>query len=127
MGQGCHATVVADMSEVSVPADNANVIAAILGATLGLVLAVRLGFFRAPDEVRGPVPVERTRPTAYASTHQPSAAPIFGAVGLTLFGVGLAVESSFGVFSLGLVIPGAALLALAVFAGFRRHIDTRGP
>lgn len=92
-------------------ADNANVIGAILGATLGLVLAFRLGVFRATDEERGPVSAEVTRPTAYVSTHQPSAAPIMAAVGATLLGVALAVEPSFGVFSLALVIPGAALLA----------------
>lgn len=112
---------------MSVLVDNANIVAAILGAILGLVLAFRWGVFRGPSEEPNPVPAEFTRPTGYASTQQPSAAPILGAVGATLLGVGLATEPSLGVFSLALVIPGAALLALAVLFVARRQSDTRDP
>lgn len=124
---GAPAAVAPEVSDVSVLADNANIVAAMLGGVLGLVLAFRLGVFRGSSEEPGPVSAELVRPTGYVSSHQPSAAPILGAVGATLLGVGLATEPSLGVFSFALVILGAGLLALAVLSAFRRQSETRGP
>lgn len=106
-------------SDAGLLVDNANIVAVILGGVLGLALAIRLGAFGGSSEEPGPVSPEKVRQSGYVSSHQPSAAPILGAVGATLLGVGLATEPSLGV-SFALMIPGAALLALAFHSAFRR-------
>ena len=104
-------------------ADYLNVVAAILGAGLGLFLAFRLGAFRRGGEEPDPNPGEPSRPTGYVSTQRPSAAPILGALGATLLGVGLAI-ASLGVFSLAFVIVGIALLVAAVLTAVWRRSNT---
>lgn len=127
VGRVSLSAVAPNEGDVSVVFDNANIVAATLGGVLGLVLAFRLGIFRGSSEEPGPASAEPKRRTGYVATPQPSAAPILGAVGATLLGVGLATEPSLGVFSFALVIPGVALLALAVRSAFRRKSETRGP
>ncbi len=104
-------------------ADYLNVVGAILGAGLGIYLAFRLGVFRRSNEEPDSDPREQSRPTGYVSTQQPSAAPILGALGATLLGVGLAI-ASLGGFSLALVIAGIALLVAAVLTAVRRRSNT---
>lgn len=101
--------------------DSVNVVAAILGAALGLLLVFRLNLFGGPGEDRSPVRAELTRATGYVSTHQPSAAPILAALGATLLGVGLALASKFGEFSLVLAILGVVLLVAALLTTVRRR------
>lgn len=103
--------------------DSLNVVAAILGAGLGLFVAFRLVAFRRGGEEPDPDPGELSRPTGYASTEQPSAAPILGALGATLLGVSLAIASPGGS-SLALVIAGIALLSAAVLIAVWRRSNT---
>lgn len=105
-------------------ADSLNVVAAILGAGLGLLIAFRLGVFRRGGEELDPNPGEVSRPSGYVSTQQPSAAPILGALGAGLLGVGLATASRLGLLSLALIIVGIALLVAAVITAVNRRSNT---
>lgn len=108
--------------------DNLNLVAAILGAALGLFIAFRLGAFRRSGGERDRIPAELSRPTGYVSTtHQPSAAPILGAMGAALLGVGIVVTSSIGGIGLVLVAVGIAVLGAALFIAVRRRSDILRP
>ena len=89
--------------------------AALAGAVVAVVLLVRLGWWRLPPSDT-PIAV-RTKPlpTGYASTAQPTAAPVLFAVAAALTGVGLALTGSgLGPGSLAPLAVGVAVLMVAV-------------
>ncbi len=102
--------------------------AALAGAVVGLIL-LRWAGARDTEGRTGsePPPVtEASTPTGYTRRPVPTAGPILVAVGLALFGVGLAIGSSDGGLDARPLIPGGVVLAAALAAILRRR-DTPPP
>ena len=105
--------------------DYSVIVAALAGAAAG-VLLLRLANSRdrraAGD--RTPPPAEPATPTGYARRPVHTAAPVLLAVGLALFGVGLAIGSGDGALDVRPVVPGVAVLLAALVLLLRQGRHT---
>ena len=107
--------------------DYGVIVAALAGAAAG-VLLLRLANSRdrraAGD--RTPPSAEPATPTGYARRPVHTAAPVLLAVGLALFGVGLAIGSGDGALDVRPVVPGVAVLLAALVLLLRqgRHASS---
>jgi hypothetical protein len=103
-------------------ADYTVIGAALAGAVVGLILLRWAGARDTEDRARSeatPVP-EASTPTGYARRPMPTAGPILLAVGLALFGVGLAIGSGDAGLDARPLVPGAVVLVAALAATLRR-------
>lgn len=112
-------------------ADLPVIAAAVAGALAGVLLLLRGPGRDTSNGSPSPSPrssdaLAATRPnsTTYEEKHQNSAAPILVALGLGLVGTGLALGSIGGGLDLLLVVPGGAVLLLAVAAMVRQRPRT---
>ena len=99
--------------------DPLSIVAAIAGGAVGLALVIRFGGRHVSPRDSIPISKPRPRPTGYAPTHSPTAAPVLTAGGLAVTGVGLALLPSVGAVSLILIAPGGGLLAAAALGWVR--------
>ncbi len=99
-----------------------SVIAAALAGTAAGVLLLWLTSSRSrrDDRDRTPQKAEPPTPTGYARLPVHTAAPILLAVGVTLFGVGLAIGSGDGALDVRPLLPGVVVLLAALVAVLRR-------
>lgn len=94
--------------------DPLSIAAALAGAVVAVVLLVRLDWWRAPPTDTLAAAPPKPLPTGYASTAQPTAAPVLFAVAAALVGVGLALTASgLGPGGLAPLAVGVAVLLLA--------------
>lgn len=99
--------------------DPLSIVAAIAGGAVGLALMIRFGGSHVSPSDSIPMSKPGPRPTEYARTHSPTAAPVLTAGGLAVTGVGLALIPSIGVLSLLLIAPGGGLLAAGALGWVR--------
>lgn len=102
-------------SHTSPMADYSVIAAALAGAVAGvLLLRLANSLDRRAAGDRPPPPAEPATPMEYARRPVHTAAPVLLAVGLALFGVGLAIGSGDGGLDVRPVVPGVAVLLAAL-------------
>lgn len=104
--------------------DYTVVLAALAGAVAGMFL-LRMANARDARDARAaddrpPPPITPPTSTRYARRSVHTASPILLAVGLALFGVGLALGTGDGAWDVRPLIPGLVVLLAALVAGLRR-------
>ncbi|MEO6579056.1 MAG: hypothetical protein ABIO99_09195 [Candidatus Limnocylindria bacterium] len=101
--------------------DPVTLLAALAGGLAGVVIMLRLGWWRASSAESPPlVEPTRARPTGYVSRHGPSAFPILSALGGAAIGIGLAIGSAGGRLDLLPLLPGFVLLTAGLLSLHRR-------